>query len=883
MPQAAHCASIHRAAGRIANAAKAATAATAEPSATKQAAEAAPRITPGQSSSERKYVGSEACAKCHAAVTREWAASLHNKMMQPATAASVEGNFAIAKVEVRGATYLLARRAGGFYITESFLAGKPWEHRVDYTLGGRRIQHYLTTLPDGRIIVIPLTWDNVRKKWIDQADAANPEEGTAEGIETWNKTCFSCHVSRGEKNFDLADLRYHTAWKDPGVDCESCHGPGSEHVAKVSAARVLDADLRQMLRQTIVNPARLDATRSTMICAKCHSFRDAYAPGFAPGDNFYDYFLPVMQYRLPKSADEPYWLDGRPRWFANEALALWQSQCFLKGGATCVTCHANEHQIDVERDPRLRTGSNALCQGCHKQIAANVAAHTHHAAQSPGSRCVECHMPATVVSVHARIRDHAISIPAPANTIRHGIPNACNACHTDKDAEWAAQQVKAWWGDAAGQKMVRRADAFAQARDGNAAAVPGLLEILKDASQGPLLRANAAGYLGAFPNDPAAYDAVLAAFADAQPLVRATAAVAIRPRAAQRAAVAPKLASLLADPVATVRVSAAIALVAMGVREIPGEDGARFASAKELYRQRAELDADDAQQQLAAGRFWLLAGDARDAAAAFRASLKLDRAIPAQYDLARALAATGDTADAKEARQILDAIPRDDPQYAAAQQFLAALDVKEAQAAPGATGTGGASSGTGASSAAQSGGAAAADFADGQLLYQRQDYGAALPKLEEALKLAPQSSWATKAQIYRAVCLEKLARTQDAEAAIQALEGNPEARGDVDLQLAYVELLDETGRAAAALQRVDGIIASAPKAPMAYLWRARVLLELHRTDEAAKAAEECVRLLPDLAAGHNLLLRIYQMQGRSKEAAEQAAWLRDYQRRLESR
>jgi predicted Zn-dependent protease len=149
------------------------------------------------------------------------------------------------------------------------------------------------------------------------------------------------------------------------------------------------------------------------------------------------------------------------------------------------------------------------------------------------------------------------------------------------------------------------------------------------------------------------------------------------------------------------------------------------------------------------------------------------------------------------------------------------------------------------------------------------------------LHLAPQAAWATKAQIYRAICLEKLARTQEAEAAMQALSGNAAARDDVDLQLAFAELLYETGRAEEALKRIDKVIAAVPQAPMAYFWRAKVLLQLHRNDEAASAAEESVRLLPELPLAHNLLIRIYQMQGRTKEAAEQVQWLRNYERRKE--
>ena len=45
---------------------------------------------------------------------------------------------------------------------------------------------------------------------------------------------------------------------------------------------------------------------------------------------------------------------------------------------------------------------------------------------------------------------------------------------------------------------------------------------------------------------------------------------------------------------------------------------------------------------------------------------------------------------------------------------------------------------------------------------------------------------------------------------------------------------------------------------------------------------ESIRLLPQFPEAHNLLIRIYQMQGRTKEAAQQAEWLRDYERHKES-
>jgi predicted CXXCH cytochrome family protein len=822
-----------------------------------------------QGQPDEGYVGAEACAKCHASINHEWEESRHRRMMQPATNQSVEGDFAQGKVVLRGTTYLLQYRDNHYYITEPDLSGKPWEHRVEYTLGEQRFQHYLTTLADGRIMVMPPTWDITRKKWAFDLDIGNPEEGSGDPIQVWNKTCYSCHVSRGQKNFDREKLAYHTTWQDFGINCESCHGPGKEHIARAADAKVMDADTRARIKEAIINPTGLDPTSSTMVCAQCHSFRDIYADNFKAGANYYDYFTPVMQYRLPASEDAAYWPDGRPRQLSNEAFGLWQSPCFLKGGATCVTCHTSPHHADIDRNLQLRPNNNALCTGCHTTTAANIPAHTHHGRKSSGSLCIECHMPATVISLETRMRDHSMSIPTPENTIRHDIPNACNLCHRDKDAAWSVRQMNAWYGDNSRQKLIRRVDAFTQARQNAPEAIPELRRIVSDPSGGPLIRANAAGYLSSFSNDPSAYEAVLRAFADPEPLVRATAATAIRPSAAQREALAPELVMLLKDPIRTVRMSAAIAMVAMGVRPFPGEDGERYERAKELYHARAGLNSDDAQQQLAAGKFFFLSGDMAGAVNAFRAALKIDPSIPAQYFLARSMAEKGDY---QSARQILNAIPRDDRQYDSARRLLAEIEAKDP--AHGET--------LPESGADRTSADAQAQFLDGQVLYQKEQYGAALKDLEQALQLAPKAEWTTKARVYRAICLEKLARTTEAEADMRALSDQPEAGRNVELQLAFVELLYETGRAEEALKRVDGVIAADPRAPMAYFWRAKTFLQLHRTDEAASAAEEAIGLLPQFPEAHNLLLKIYQMQGRTKEALRQAEWLRDYERQKES-
>ncbi|MBV8819593.1 MAG: ammonia-forming cytochrome c nitrite reductase subunit c552, partial [Acidobacteriaceae bacterium] len=611
--------------------------------------------------SDGGYVGAAVCATCHAAEHQKWSGARHSKMLQPATKTSVRGDFTRGKVQLRGQAYALSAQDGAYYITETYLTGRALKHRVDYTLGSRRIQHYLTTLPDGRIVVLPPSWDVTRHQWFHNFDIGDPDESGEIEVQLWNKACFSCHVSQEEKNFDPEKVEYKTAWLDFGVNCERCHGPGKQHVADYSAQPKPAAPVHDILMQT-----RLDAARNTMVCAQCHSFRDIFVPGFRAGDDYYDHFVPVLEYSQPVDKDPAYWPDGRTRRFSTDAFGLWQSQCFLKGGLTCLKCHVDPHDTSIETSPQLRPDSPAICTQCHAAIGKAISAHTHHAEKSAGSSCVECHMPRTVLSIKAKIRDHAITIPVPENTARHEIPNACNECHPNRDANWAIKNMDRWWGSGSRANAIRRADAFAAARAKNAAAVSDLLAVASDSKEGPFARANALGYLSNFASDPRVPAMFVWALGDSHPLVRVTAALRM-PQAAKATA---DLRRALRDRAATVRLAAAVSLAGRGLTDLPGEDRQRFVDAAALYAERANLNVDDADQNFAAGRFFLLTGKPVRAAQSLANALRLNSGTPARYFLAYALAEQGKY---DEARAMLRNIQRSDPQYDRAQALLQAI------------------------------------------------------------------------------------------------------------------------------------------------------------------------------------------------------------------
>ena len=118
-----------------------------------------------------------------------WSGGRHSKMLQPATASSVVGDFAKGTVLLHGNRFQLRSANGEFFIAESNLTGTTREHRVEYTLGSRRIQHYLTTMEKGRMVVLAPSWDVRRREWFDNMDIVRPGRTAGTPIQQWNKDC----------------------------------------------------------------------------------------------------------------------------------------------------------------------------------------------------------------------------------------------------------------------------------------------------------------------------------------------------------------------------------------------------------------------------------------------------------------------------------------------------------------------------------------------------------------------------------------------------------------------------------------------------------------------------------------------------------------------
>jgi HEAT repeat protein len=267
-------------------------------------------------------------------------------------------------------------------------------------------------------------------------------------------------------------------------------------------------------------------------------------------------------------------------------------------------------------------------------------------------------MPKVVTGVLDEFADHALDVPAPENTARHGVPSACGVCHKDKTPEaLSASLGKLWPG--AGKRQARRLR-LADAIDEQTAdkSEPALRAVLADKTEAPTLRAACALLLGQ--RFPAAWPAIVPLLKDPDSLLRARAVEALSYAKARPAA--DEIAALLADKVLWVRHTAALVLAMLG-------DMRAEAALRALARDPATSGL--MQPHYALGMLALRQGDLRAATTRLEQAVTLvPYFVDALLPLADVHARRGDFA---EARSRLEEALRFDPQNRAAKELLARL------------------------------------------------------------------------------------------------------------------------------------------------------------------------------------------------------------------
>jgi tetratricopeptide (TPR) repeat protein len=322
------------------------------------------------------------------------------------------------------------------------------DFKIDYTFGLEPLQQYLVTMADGHLQALNTSWDSRDKaaggqRWFHLYPDENVDHNDVlhwtKFSHNWNGQCAECHSTNLQKNYSPEDHSFDTTWSEINVACEACHGPASNHVLWAQQADSSIANNNKVVNKGLLNdlssPAQwlrmadeaiahngnLAASHANQQqidrCGSCHARRST----ISQYDNAHFTQSFADNYQLQLLEQPLYYADGQIHDEVYVYGSFLQSKMHQQG-VVCSDCH-NPHSLE------LKLPGNMVCSGCHSPQVFDQPEHHHHAANSSGAQCVNCHMPETTYMVVDPRRDHSLRVPRPDLTETLGSPNACDMCH----------------------------------------------------------------------------------------------------------------------------------------------------------------------------------------------------------------------------------------------------------------------------------------------------------------------------------------------------------------------------------------------------------------------------------------------------------------------
>jgi tetratricopeptide (TPR) repeat protein len=579
---------------------------------------------------------------------QKWSTSFHGLAMQAHT-----GDFARARLTPQDEPLAIGTRSyravigtSADHVEEMGTQGSK-KYPIVQVLGGKNVCYFLTPLDRGLLQVLPVAYDVNRKEWYSTTGSAvrhfegvtNEELDWTDRAYSFNTSCFSCHVSQLATNYEPATDSYRTVWAEPGVSCETCHGPAGEHVAAFQGL----APGAKAPELKIVSVKKLTTAQRNDLCGSCHAKASPLWTAFRPGDRLLDHYdLTTLE-----SAD--YYPDGRDLG-ENYTFASWRmSPCAKSGRLDCVHCHTSSGRY------RFKDRPNDACLPCHEERARNAAAHTHHPGDGPGTRCTDCHMPMTEFA-RMRRSDHSMRPPSPAASREFGSPNACTLCHAAKDTAWAEKAMQGWGAGRWSERILEEGRLVAAARKQDWSRLPQMLAYLESPNRDEIVTTSLVRLVADCP-EPSREKTLRTLAKDPSPLVRAATVTTLGALPDSR----DQVLAASADDVRLVRVRAAAALAAVDPATVPDVARPAFLAARAEHRQSLLARPDDFASHYNLGNLDLERGDPAAAAERYRKALALrPDHVASLVNLSMAEARLGRLAPAEAAlREALRVQPRE--------------------------------------------------------------------------------------------------------------------------------------------------------------------------------------------------------------------------------
>ena len=572
--------------------------------------------------SDSGYLGSSQCRSCHEKFYQLWGSSHHGLAMQPYTESFAEKNLKpqLDEIVIGKIRYRAVIDEGPGFVIESE-SQKQKKYPILHILGGKNVYYFLTPLEKGHLQTLPVAYDVNKQQWFDTAASGvrHFPDRTDEAVHwtdreyTFNTSCYACHVSQLVKNYDPKTDAYNTQWKEPGINCETCHGPADEHVRVCLEAGEGNVP-KDMKLKTITQSRGFTGHQVDSACSTCHAKGMPITNEFIPGDDFFQHC------DLVTLENPDFYPDGRDLG-ENYTFTSWRmSPCTQSGKLDCVSCHTSSGRF------RFKDKPNDACISCHPAKDKNFQAHTHH--EKSVVQCIQCHMPMTDFARMNR-NDHSMRPPMPSATIQFQSPNACNLCHKDKDAKWADGHVRQWHKKDYQKPTLETAALIDQARKGDWKNLSEMLAYLQQRDKDEIFANSLIRLLSN--NDDPRIAVILTDLLknDPSPLVRSSAANVLGYRLDEKTI--PALAKATEDAYRLVRIRAVPSLPSVPERMIPADHRNAVKNASQEYVASMASRPDDAMSHYNLGNFYRDGGKLKQAIGSYETAIKLQKDLILPY------------------------------------------------------------------------------------------------------------------------------------------------------------------------------------------------------------------------------------------------------------
>jgi hypothetical protein len=352
------------------------------------------------------YVGSKVCGSCHAAVYQSFSKTGMGRSMSditPSLLSQLPSNASIFDPTLN--------RHFSVFVKQGKLYQSEWETSSDGKDVFRETEPLRWIIGAGanaiggiiqrgdRLFEAPLTFYEKTQTWGLSPGYEQADRGFSRPIDG---PCVFCHSARPNPEGGSAGQFRNPPFNELAIGCETCHGPGAEHVHKMAGGGKTHEKT-----SGIVNPAEISPWLADNICMLCHQNGDARVlqpdktlRDFRPGQPL-DRTLAILM--VPFTRESPPNSDHVQHYFSMTLSKCYRSSA---GKLGCITCHDPHVQPAAQDAPGYFRNK---CLSCHSETSCTAPASDRQQTTPPDS-CIACHMPKRDVTQisHVTLTNHRV-------------------------------------------------------------------------------------------------------------------------------------------------------------------------------------------------------------------------------------------------------------------------------------------------------------------------------------------------------------------------------------------------------------------------------------------------------------------------------------------